>query len=455
MEKQSLQAIAAALHCPCAIKAEISSLCTDSREAGPGALFVALPGERVDGHDYINRALAAGAAAAIAEHDGDYTPADRVLHVPSSLRAILEIAAFYRSTMPAKVIGITGSVGKTTTKEMVAAVMESAFRTIKTEGNQNNEIGAPKTLLTIKPDTEVAVVEMGMSAPREIADLCYAAKPMMGIITNIGVSHIERLGSRENILKAKLELADALPDGAPLLLCSDNDLLSGVTIPRLRIIRYGLHDPDADITATIVSTTPLSTNFILHAEGQSRRATIPGTGEHLVLNALAAFGAGRCMGIPAERIIEALKNYTPAGRRQKVVEHEGITMVEDCYNASPDSMKAAIRTLAQFPCEGRRIMVAADMLELGEIAEESHREIGTLCAENGIDTLLAWGPLSRYAVEAAEGAGLERAKHFAEKEELCRYLTDYARRGDVIWCKASHGMALEEVINWFYQNYRA
>ena len=308
--------------------------------------------------------------------------------------------------------------------------------------------------MSITPETEVAVVEMGMSAPNEIKDLCYAAKPMMGIITNIGVSHIEHLGSRENILKAKLELADALPDGATLLLCDDNDLLHTVDIPRLHVVRYGLNSPRAEIKATIVSATPLSTNFMLHAEGQSWRATIPGTGEHLVLNALAAFGAGRAMGIPAETAIEALKNYTPSGQRQKVVEHEGITMVEDCYNASPDSMRAAIKTLGRFPCDGRRIFVAADMLELGDIAEESHREIGALCAQEGIDLLLTWGPLAQYATRAAKAAGME-AHHFEEKEALTKYLAATAHRGDVIWCKASHGMALEEVIAAFYRDYHA
>ena len=454
MEKLSLREIAAQLGCPQPPEGEITRVITDSREAGPGTLFVALPGERVDGHDYINRALAAGAEAAVAEHDGDYTPAEKVLRVKSSLRALLEISALYRAKMPAKVIGITGSVGKTTTKEMVAAVMASSFRIIKTEGNQNNEIGAPKTLMSITPETEVAVVEMGMSAPNEIKDLCYAAKPMMGIITNIGVSHIEHLGSRENILKAKLELADALPDGATLLLCDDNDLLQTVDIPRLHVVRYGLNSPRAEIKATIVSATPLSTNFMLHAEGQSWRATIPGTGEHLVLNALAAFGAGRAMGISAETAIEALKNYTPSGQRQKVVEHEGITMVEDCYNASPDSMRAAIKTLGRFPCDGRRIFVAADMLELGDIAEESHREIGALCVQEGIDLLLTWGPLAQYATRAAKAAGME-AHHFEEKEALTKYLTATAHRGDVIWCKASHGMALEEVIAAFYRDYYA
>ena len=433
---------------------EVELVTTDSREVKPGCVFVAFPGERFDGHDFAARALEQGAEYVVVNHPVPGVPEEKAILCPDSYHAMMVMGANYRSQYHPKMVGVTGSVGKTTTKEMVAAVMASSFRIIKTEGNQNNEIGAPKTLMSITPETEVAVVEMGMSAPNEIKDLCYAAKPMMGIITNIGVSHIEHLGSRENILKAKLELADALPDGATLLLCDDNDLLHTVDIPRLHVVRYGLNSPRAEIKATIVSATPLSTNFMLHAEGQSWRATIPGTGEHLVLNALAAFGAGRAMGIPAETAIEALKNYTPSGQRQKVVEHEGITMVEDCYNASPDSMRAAIKTLGRFPCDGRRIFVAADMLELGDIAEESHREIGALCAQEGIDLLLTWGPLAQYATRAAKAAGME-AHHFEEKEALTKYLAATAHRGDVIWCKASHGMALEEVIAAFYRDYHA
>ena len=432
----------------------ITAVVTDSRKVQPGCIFVCFPGERVDGHDYAAKAYQAGAEYVIANHPVEGVPEDHLVICESSYLAMIRMASNYRTLFSPLMIGVTGSVGKTTTKEFCYAVLSAFGNTLKTEGNQNNEIGLPNTLFRLEDTTQYAVVEMGMSAPNEIKDLCYAAKPMMGIITNIGVSHIEHLGSRENILKAKLELADALPDGATLLLCDDNDLLHTVDIPRLHVVRYGLNSPRAEIKATIVSATPLSTNFMLHAEGQSWRATIPGTGEHLVLNALAAFGAGRAMGIPAETAIEALKNYTPSGQRQKVVEHEGITMVEDCYNASPDSMRAAIKTLGRFPCDGRRIFVAADMLELGDIAEESHREIGALCAQEGIDLLLTWGPLAQYATRAAKAAGME-AHHFEEKEALTKYLTATAHRGDVIWCKASHGMALEEVIAAFYRDYHA
>ena len=432
----------------------ITAVVTDSRKVQPGCIFVCFPGERVDGHDYAAKAYQAGAEYVIANHPVEGVPEDHLVICESSYLAMIRMASNYRTLFSPLMIGVTGSVGKTTTKEFCYAVLSAFGNTLKTEGNQNNEIGLPNTLFRLEDTTQYAVVEMGMSAQNEIKDLCYAAKPMMGIITNIGVSHIEHLGSRENILKAKLELADALPDGATLLLCDDNDLLHTVDIPRLHVVRYGLNSPRAEIKATIVSATPLSTNFMLHAEGQSWRATIPGTGEHLVLNALAAFGAGRAMGIPAETAIEALKNYTPSGQRQKVVEHEGITMVEDCYNASPDSMRAAIKTLGRFPCDGRRIFVAADMLELGDIAEESHREIGALCAQEGIDLLLTWGPLAQYATRAAKAAGME-AHHFEEKEALTKYLAATAHRGDVIWCKASHGMALEEVIAAFYRDYHA
>lgn len=451
MEKMTIKEIAEALGCPYGEERDITSLCTDSREAGEGALFVALPGERVNGHDYINKALAAGAAYAVAEEPGEYEPMERVLAVKSSLRAILEIAACYRKKFSARVIGITGSVGKTTTKEMVAAVMESAFCTLKTEGNQNNEIGAPKTLLRLEPETEVAVIEMGMSDFGEIRDLCYAARPMMGIITNIGVSHIERLGSRENILKAKMELAEALPDGSPLILSADDDFLRDVDFPRLHVVRYALHHP-ADFTARIIESRPDRTDFVITAEGQEYPASLPGTGEHLIKNALAAFAAGRLMGIPAEQAIAALGNYAPSGMRQRMEEHRGVTLVEDCYNASPESMRAALMTLRDFPARSRKVFVAADMLELGAITEESHREVGRLAARYRLDALFTWGEAARFAAEEAKQEGLGEVFHFERKKELAAALMAYAKPGDVLWFKASHGMALEEVIRWFKEN---
>ena len=450
MEKLKISEIAGALGTSCKTEGEVLSLCTDSREVTPGCLFVAIQGERFDGHDFIAQALEKGAACALAHHGGDF-PRDRVMMVGDTLEALLRLSAWYRSRFDLRVVGITGSVGKTTTKDMIAAVLSAKYRTIKTQGNQNNEIGAPKTLLTIGKDTQAAVVEMGMSGFGEIRDLAQAAQPQVGVITNIGVSHMELLGSRENILKAKLELAECLPDGAPLFLCGDNDLLGTVKIPGLDTIFYGIDNPNCAICGTIKSGTPFSTAFSIRWEGKSYDASVPGTGTHLVLDALAAFGVGVKLGLSPEEAVAALKGYTPSGMRQKVVDHHGVTVVEDCYNASPDSMAAALDTVRSFPVTGRRIFVMSDMLELGEIALRSHREVGEKAAASGVDLLLAWGELSREAVLGAQAAGMAEARFFPEKEDLTRELAALVRAGDLVWFKASRGMKLEEVIQGLYQ----
>jgi len=450
MEKLTIREIADALGAVCPMDGEVTSLCTDSRQITPGCLFVAIQGENFDGHDFIRAALDQGAVCALAHHPGDF-PRDRVLMVEDTLKALLALSAWYRGRMPVRVVGVTGSVGKTTTKEMAAMVLAARFSVIKTEGSMNNEIGAPKTLLTIERDTQAAVIEMGMCGFGEIRDLALAARPEMGVITNVGVSHMEQLGSRENILRAKLELAECLPDGAPLFLCGDNDLLSAVKIPRLSIIFYGIDNQNNDICGTIRSSTPLSTEFTIRWKGKSWEASIPGAGRHLVLNALAAFGVGVAMGVEPEAAIAALKSYTPAGMRQKVVEHHGVTVIEDCYNASPDSMAAALDTLSTFPAEGRRIFVASDMLELGAISRRCHRQVGERAAGCGIDLLLAWGKMAEEIVLGAKEKGMESARFFPEKDALADALAETVRPGDLVWFKGSRSMKLEEVVRQLYQ----
>ncbi len=449
MEKMTISDIARALNIPCPGEGEVTGICTDSRQVAPGCLFVAIQGENFDGHDFIPAALEQGAACALAHRPGDW-PAGKVLMVDDTLKALLALSAWYRGQMPARVVGITGSVGKTTTKEMTAAVLSARFRTIKTQGNLNNEIGAPKTLFTIHRDTQAAVIEMGMTGFGEIRDLAQAAKPELGIITNIGVAHMEKLGSRENIRKAKLELAECLPDGATLLLCGDNDLLREVKIPRLSCIFYGIDNKNCQICGTIRSSTPLSTSFDISWQGERYSASIPGAGNHLVLAALAAFGAGVSMGMAPEEAAAALAGYAPAGMRQNVVEKGGVTVIEDCYNASPDSMAAALATLGSFPAAGKKIFVASDMLELGEIAGRCHRKIGETAAQSGADVLLACGELAREMVEAAREAGMADARFFPEKKELSAALVQMARPGDLIWFKGSRCMKLEEVVEDLY-----
>ena len=450
METVKISELAKALGAPCTREGEIREICTDSREAGPGSLFVAIEGERFDGHTFIEKALEHGAECVLAHKDGPW-PRDRVLRVPDTLRALLDIAAWYRTKFSPRVVGVTGSVGKTTTKDMIAAVLESGFRTIKTIGNQNNEVGAPKTILSIERDTQAAVIEMGMCGFGEIRDLALAARPQMGVITNIGVSHMELLGSRENILKAKLELAECLPDGATLFLCGDNDLLRNVRIPRLRVIFYGIENPECAVRGEILRSTPLRTDFVIRWEGREYPAVIPGCGNHLVQNALVAFAIGVSWGIPPERAVEALKNYQPSGMRQKVVEAGEVTVVEDCYNASPDSMAAAIRTLSAFPCRGKKILVASDMLELGEISRQSHYEVGRQAAQAGVDLVLAWGDEAREYVAGAQEAGMDGARFFGEKGALAQAVGEALRPGDLVWFKASRAMKLEEVIQKVYE----
>lgn len=426
----------------------VSSICTDSREAASGSLFVAIPGERVDGHKYINVALSQGASLALAEREGDY-PADRVLLVDNTVTAMLALAAWYRDRMSATVVAITGSVGKTTTKDMIAAVLSTQFRTVKTIGNQNNEIGTPRTIMSVDQDTQVAVVEMGMSGFGEIRALAQAAKPQIGVITNIGVSHMEHLGSRENILKAKLELAESLPDGATLFLCADNDLLKKVEIPRLNVVFYGVDNEKAAIRGTVTGNQPTRTDFTVDYMGEQWQASIPGTGKHLVQNSLAAFGIGVELGMEPQAAVAALSDYHPSGMRQNIVDKNGITIVEDCYNASPDSMAAALGTLREFPCTGKRYAVLSDMLELGDLSRDAHRDCGELAA-HCVDQLLLWGSFANDYAAGAREAGMQQVSILPDKIDLARLLADTLAPGDVVWFKASRGMKLEEAIEALY-----
>ncbi len=450
MKAVTVESIAKALGTKCAITDVVTNICTDSREAKTGSLFIAINGERVNGHDYIEKALGNGAACVLAQEDRDYT-SPRVIVVEDSVKAMLTLSAWYRAQLPVNIVAITGSVGKTTTKDMVAAVLGAEFEVTKTMGNQNNEIGMPRTIFEIEESTQVSVVEMGMCGMGEIAELAQAAKPNIGVITNIGVSHIELLGSRENILKAKLELAEELADGADLYLCADNELLNKVEIPRLNVIYYGVDNSNADIKGDILNSTPLKTDFVIHYAGNAYTATLPGVGKHLVQNALASFGIGVSMGMSPQKAIEALGNYTPSGMRQKVVETNGVTVVEDCYNASPDSIKAALATLGDFVVAGKKYMVLSDMLELGEISVQSHYDCGVLTAQSGADCLVCVGDYAESYAKGARDSGLDCVHYFASKAEVSSFLEREVKAGDLVWFKASRGMKLEDCINSLYE----
>ena len=430
--------------------ADIHAVVTDSRKVEPGCVFVCFPGERVDGHTFAAGAYRNGAAYIIANHPVDGVPEDRTVIVPDSARAMIRMASNYRMLFSPKMIGVTGSVGKTTTKEFCYAVLSAFGKTLKTEGNQNNDIGVPNTLFRLDNDTRYAVVEMGMDHLGEIERLTRCARPSAGIITMIGVSHLENLGTRENILKAKMEICAGLPDGAPLALNADNDLLPTASVPtRLRPVWFGIESETADVRAADVHTGTEGTTFTLVDKAYGSFAvSIPTAGLHTVYDALAAYAAATRLGLDPARCAAALSRYQATGMRQHIVEKGGITFIEDCYNASPDSMKAALSVLKALP-NARKIALLGDMLELGDASESGHRATGEWVADAGVSLLIAYGPNSAAMAEAAKNRGIATV-HCQTAAEVLQYLQQSVRPGDAVLVKASHAMKLDEILADFY-----
>ena len=429
--------------------AEVTSVVIDNREARPGSLFIAIKGERLDGHTFIGPAVEAGATAVLCHKDVECRVP--TVRVADTTKAFLDLARSYRLEYDIPVVALTGSVGKTTTKEMIWCVLNAKFHAHKTYKNWNNEIGLPKVLLQLEPEHTALVVELGMNHKGEISTLSKTALPDIGVITNVGVSHIENLGSREGILAAKLELLDGMKPGSPVLLNKDNDMLSGVDLPDYRIVWFAIHDPDADVRAEDIVYHDDTTVFTAVAGDEKVSVTLPTTGEHNVYDALAALAVGLQLDIPLADAAKALAGYRPAGMRENVVEKGGITVIEDCYNASPDSMKAMAETLTLKGAPGRRkIAVIGDMLELGDYSEEAHALAGQYMAEAGIDLLITYGPMSRYAAESARAHGLLRVFDFQDKGDLIRKLTGMLKPGDVVAVKGSRGMQMEEIIQEIY-----
>ena len=432
---------------------EIASEVTDSREAGPGSLFVCIRGERVDGHDYALRALEAGAAGVVVQRPVPGVPPEKCVQAPDALDAMIRLGANYRALYSPLLAGVTGSVGKTTTKEFCYAVFSAFGKTLRTQGNQNNEIGMPNTLFRLDKSVEYAVVEMGMQGLGEIEKLTLAARPCGAIITCIGQSHLEQLGTRENILKAKMEICAGLPDGAPLIVNADNDLLSHAQVPaRLRRVSFGI-EADADVRAKGISTGPNGTDFtILDKQRGEFAAYIPAMGVHNVYDALSAWALAVSLGLDARKAAQALAHYKTTGHRQNIVQFRGLTMLEDCYNASPDSMRAALHTLQAYPVKGRRIAVLGDMFELGSAQRSAHEQVGRQAAEAGVDLLITVGDAMRHAHACAEALGVS-AVHCENRQEALEKLLCTCRTGDAVLLKASHGMQFEKILSAFYAQY--
>ncbi|MCM1577538.1 MAG: UDP-N-acetylmuramoyl-L-alanyl-D-glutamate--2,6-diaminopimelate ligase [Ruminococcus sp.] len=421
---------------------------SDSRSLVPGSLFIAFKGDKFDGHDYVEAAIKKGAVAAVTTRPVGGCPC---IVVKDTRDAILKIAGHYRSKFTPKLVGITGSVGKTTTKEFTALALSSHYKTLKTEGNKNNEIGMSFSLLGLDPSHKAAVIEMGMNHFGEIERLSKAARPGVCIITNIGWSHAENLGSRENILKAKLEILSGAEPGAPLIVCGDDDLLFPLknTITDRPVITCGMLNKQCDYTAENVTQSGDILKFIVVKNGTALgEVAIPCTGKHYVNDALMALAAAEAVHCDFAEAAAALYEYQPCGLRQHTTEVDGKTLIIDCYNAAPISMKAAIDVLCETEVGsggGKRIAVLGDMLELGAHSPQLHEEIGEYAAVKGVDIVIAFGQYAQFIAKKAEEMGVVCCKA-KTKEEAVNYLNFKAAEGDVILFKGSRGVHIEEVI---------
>ncbi len=428
----------------------IRGAAVDSRRVAPGNLFAALPGERTDGHDHLGDALARGAAALLVTRPpadaaalGDVT----VIRVADATVALGAIAAGWRARFTPLVVGITGSIAKTSTKEAVAAVLGTTFRTLKSEGNQNNEIGLPLTVLRLGPEHGAAVLEMGMYVGGEIADLAAIGRPSIGVVTAVQAVHLSRIGTLDAVERAKGELVEALPADGTAVLNADDPLVSAMDRrTAARVIRYGF-DEAADVRAPRVGTAGFDgMRFDLVTPTGERVVTIPALGRLSVHNALAAAAVGIAAGIGLDRIVSGLKAGWQAPHRAEIVRLRGATVVDDSYNASPGSMLAALDLLAGLP--GRHVAVLGEMLELGAAHDAGHVAVGQASARVA-DLLIVVGHDARGIADGAVEAGLDPARihHVADDEDALEVLRPRLRDGDTVLVKASRGIGLDRVVD--------
>ena len=424
-------------------EAAVRSLITDSRRAGEGAVFIALKGGKADGHDFV-KGLEGRILAAVVERAVDADVPQIV--VESTYRAVGDIGAYIREKSGVTVIGVTGSVGKTSVKELTASVVSQRYNTLKTEKNHNNELGLPMTLFRLTEDNDAAVLEMGISYFGEMTRLSRIARPDIAIFTNIENVHTENLIDRDGVLRAKTELVPNMrSDHDPvLILNAEDDKLLGYRVPEdRRAVYYGFGEGCFARAENVVPHGIESTDFTLFLGGESIEVSLPASGRHMVLDSLAAAAAGHEMGLTLPEIKRGLESFVPVEGRMTKLEYHGALIINDCYNASPTSMAASLRVLAG--AEGRKLALLGDMLELGERTAELHRGIGTLCAELGIDMLFTVGELAKNIASAAREAGL-RAVFECSDALAAQLIRSQLREGDVLLVKASRGMALENVI---------
>lgn len=417
----------------------------DTRKLTAGQLFIALEGQR-DGHDFIPAALAQGAAAVLCTHaDGDF-PA---IVVPDTRKALGDIARGERERLDFKVVGITGSVGKSTTKEMVAALLERKYRVGKTPVNHNNDIGMPMAILGMDADTQVAVLEMGMNHFGEMSYLTSIAQPDIAVITNIGTMHIENLGTREGILQAKLEILKGLGENGTVVFNGDEPLLWKLRKQlKPAPVYFGMENEECQLLVKNYVQSLGQCSFTVCTQGNDVEVHMPMEGKHIAMDALAAMAVAEILEVPQNEVVEALGEFRSMEGRQEIFKAKGCTIIKDCYNAGPESMEASLGVLGGYP--GRRIAVLGDMLELGTCAQAEHYRVGRIAAAKS-DLILAVGTNAGRVVNGAVTGGMrpDRAIACETKEELAEILRHRANPGDTILFKGSRGMKMERVLELF------
>ncbi|MGI6217619.1 MAG: UDP-N-acetylmuramoyl-tripeptide--D-alanyl-D-alanine ligase [Coriobacteriales bacterium] len=436
----------------------------DSRQVVPRCAFLAVKGERVDGNDFIPQALDAGASFIIATE----VPSDEIIErarendvaiavVEDHIKAMQQLADYSRGKMDARVVGVTGSSGKTTTKNIIAKVLGSEFKTTATAANQNNELGVPNTVLSADKDVQALVVEMGMRGFGQIENLCKFVRPDVGVITNIGVAHEELLGSQENIAKAKSELISSLPDGRGTAVLNGDDPFTprimefaDVSGKGISTVLFGMGGGcDVRASDVVYSKAGCPSFEVTFPDKRTVHVDLPLLGSHNVMNALAAAAVGYVLDMPVERIANALNSAKgQAGRQEIVAARNGVVVIDDTYNANPDSMRAALSLLQMMEADGRKVAVLGDMGELGEKSPEMHEEVGRLAAETGVDVLVTVGEQAEHIAAGARGAGMppDKVIECLEVNRAIEALEDLLSQGDLVLVKASRFMELEKVV---------
>ncbi|MCH5212763.1 MAG: UDP-N-acetylmuramoyl-tripeptide--D-alanyl-D-alanine ligase [Oscillospiraceae bacterium] len=423
---------------------EFDSITTDSRKVKDGVLFIPLVGEKFDGHDFIKSAIEHGASAALTERQPDGDERGTIMRVKDTKKALGDIARYYKKKYSVPVVSITGSVGKTTTKDLIYAVLAEHYNTHKTPNNFNNDIGVPLTVFGIEAEHEMAVIEMGMNHFGEIAYLADIVKPDIAIITNIGMSHIENLGSQEGILKAKMEITTGFTDKNTLYVNGDDKFLKTVQSDAYKVVRFGLDSSNDVYAKDIVNKGLCGIEFTVVSGMGEFRAEIMQPGIHNVYNALAAVCAGMHFGVTAGECAAGLRNCEYTSQRLEVINHNGIEIINDCYNSSPDSVRAALK-VQQLSLQPRKIAVLGDILEMGEFAENAHYDLGTDAAQIGIDMLITAGASAAKIAEGAKANGFMNVKVYDTTDDACREIAGIIKEGDSVLVKASHGMHFEKI----------